>query len=121
MDGISTNVTVLADPETYEYIQEVGGLCEKISFSANWTAPGENPHSSVTTSVPMREYILGGHTLAVGGWLLMVIYACCSYSSGAAVFVRYEDDRHYPVDKVIGAGRQVPTVAPVSVGSADGT
>ena len=51
-------------PDLYEYITEVGGICEKISFAHNTSAPG------------------------------------------AAVHVRYEDDRHYPVDKVVGAGSQ---------------
>jgi hypothetical protein len=71
-DGVAaavnaTNVTVLGEvemPDLYEYITEVGGICEKISFAANTSAPG------------------------------------------AAVHVRYEDDRHYPVDKVVGAGSQ---------------
>ena len=60
-----TNVTVIdVNVNEYEYITEVGGICEKISFAENLTAPG------------------------------------------AAVLVRYEDDAHYPVDKVVGAGAQ---------------
>jgi hypothetical protein len=63
--GIVTNVTVIPyNPEEHQYVTEVGGICEKISFAANVSAPG------------------------------------------AAVLVRYEDDRHYPVDKVVGAGSQ---------------
>jgi hypothetical protein len=65
--NISSSAKVLAEvlpANSYQYVTEVGGICEKISFASNTTAPG------------------------------------------AAVFVRYEDDRHYPVDKVIGAGSQ---------------
>jgi hypothetical protein len=63
----ATNVTELGQiemPDLHHYITEVGGICEKISFAHNTSAPG------------------------------------------AAVLVRYEDDRHYPVDKVVGAGAQ---------------
>jgi hypothetical protein len=60
-----TNVELVAElssSTTYEYVTEVGGICEKLSFASNTSAPG------------------------------------------AAVLVRYEEDRHYPVDKVVGAG-----------------
>ena len=67
-EGVTSNVTVLGEvempPGLFHYITEVGGVCEKISFAHNTSAPG------------------------------------------AAVHVRYEDDRHYPVDKVVGAGSQ---------------
>jgi hypothetical protein len=67
-EDVTSNVTVLAEvqalPHLYQYVTEVGGVCEKISFAHNTSAPG------------------------------------------AAVHVRYEDDRHYPVDKVVGAGSQ---------------
>ena len=62
-----TNVTEVGEfemPYLHHYITEVGGICEKLSFAHNTSAPG------------------------------------------AAVHVRYEDDRHYPVDKVVGAGSQ---------------
>ena len=66
--GVTSNATVVAEvnllPNLYQYVTEVGGVCEKISFAHNTSAPG------------------------------------------AAVHVRYEDDRHYPVDKVVGAGAQ---------------
>ena len=66
--GVTSNATVLAEvnllPNLYQYVTEVGGVCEKLSFAHNTSAPG------------------------------------------AAVHVRYEDDRHYPVDKVVGAGAQ---------------
>ena len=62
---VSTGVAVLEPgPSHYAYVNEIGGICEKLSFAANRTAPG------------------------------------------AAVLVRYEDDRHYPVDKIVGAGAQ---------------
>ena len=64
---VGTSVTVLrpsSGPSHYAYVNEVGGICEKLSFAFNTSAPG------------------------------------------AAVLVRYEDDRHYPVDKSVGAGAQ---------------
>ena len=54
----------LLSPEHHQYVTKVGGICEKLSFAPNTSAPG------------------------------------------AAVLVRYEDDAHFGVDKVIGAGKE---------------
>jgi hypothetical protein len=69
LENVTTQVTEIGwaevpGPHHHGYITEVGGICEKLSFAHNTSAPG------------------------------------------AAVHVRYEDDRHYPVDKVVGAGSQ---------------
>jgi hypothetical protein len=69
IENVTTNVMEIGwayvpGPHHHDYITEVGGICEKLSFVHNISAPG------------------------------------------AAVHVRYEDDRHYPVDKVVGAGSQ---------------
>jgi len=57
------------------------------------------------TVIPVNP-LLHEYVTEVGAICEKIAFAAHVTAPGAAVLVRYEDDAHYPVDKVVGAGAQ---------------